>query len=462
MEKRSHDLVVIGAGPGGYVAAIRAAQLGMDVACVERFERLGGTCLNVGCIPSKALLEASARFVGARDGLAAFGVRAEGVSIDVAAMQKRKEAVVDGLAKGVAFLFKKNKISRYQGAARLDGPGRVIVDGAEPLELAAKWILVATGSKPTTIPGVALDGDRVGTSTTALAYAETPRRLVVIGAGTIGLELGSIWRRLGSEVTVVEPGDRVLPELDGELSRQALRLLKRQGLAFHLASRVLGARVEGGECVVEVEGVEPLRADRVLVATPRAARTDGLGLAEAGVRLTAAGCIDVDGDFRSSAPGVYAVGDVIGGALLAHKASAEGVACVERLAGLPGPIDYDAIPFIAYTAPEIASVGKAQEALEKAGVPFKTGSFPFKANGRALAHGDSDGLVKILAHAETDALLGIHVVGPWASELVGQGAVAMSARMTSAAFARVCAAHPTLSEALHEAALAVAGRAIHG
>ena len=462
MEMRTHDLVVIGAGPGGYVAAIRAAQAGMNVACVERFERLGGTCLNVGCIPSKALLEASARFVAARDNLAGFGVRAEGVSVDVAAMQKRKETIVDGLTKGVAFLFKKNKISRYTGLARLAGQGRVAVNGAEPLQVEAKWIIVATGGKPTTIPGVVFAGDRIGSSTAALAYAEVPRRLVVVGAGTIGLELGSIWRRLGAEVIVVEPGDRVLPEMDAELSRQALRLLKRQGLVIHTGAKVNGARAEGGECVVAVEGMEPLRADRVLVATARAPRTDGLGLEEAGVRRTASGWVEVDGDFRTAAPGVYAIGDVIGGAMLAHKASEEGVACVEKLAGLQRHVDYDAVPSVVYTAPEIASVGRTQEALESAGVPFKAGAFPFKANGRALAHGDSDGLVKVLAHADTDALLGVHVIGPWASELIGQATVAMAAKMTSAAFARVCAAHPTLSEAIHEAALAVSGKAIHG
>jgi dihydrolipoamide dehydrogenase len=462
MERKAHDLVVIGAGPGGYVAAIRAAQAGMDVACVERYERLGGTCLNVGCIPSKALLEASERYVGARDHLVGFGVRVEGVSVDVAAMQKRKESIVDGLTKGVAFLFKKNKIARYQGAARLAVPGLVAVDGAEPVELAAKSILIATGSKAATIPGVALDGERIGSSTAALAYKEAPRRLVVIGAGVIGLELGSVWRRLGAEVTVVEYVDRVLPEMDAELARHAHRLLKRQGLVIHTGARVKAARVDGAECVVEVEGMEPLRADRVLVATGRAPRTEGLGLAEAGVKLTAKGRIEVDERYETSVPGVYAVGDVIGGAMLAHKASEEGVACVEKLAGLEGHVDYGVIPAVVYTAPEIASVGRTQDALEKEGVPFKAGVFPFKANGRALAHGENDGLVKLLAHAETDAILGVHIIGPWASELVGQGAVAMAARMTSAAFAKVCAAHPTLSEALHEAALAVSGKAIHG
>ena len=461
MEKKTHDIVIIGAGPGGYVAAIRAAQAGMDVACVERFERLGGTCLNVGCIPSKALLEASERFVAARDHLAEFGLRAEGVSFDVAAVQKRKDAVVDGLTKGVAFLFKKNKVHRYAGRAKLLGGGRVLVGGVEPVELEAKSIVIATGSKASSIPGVAFDGARIGTSTEALAYAEVPKRLVVIGAGVIGLELGSVWRRFGAEVTVVEYMDRVLPEMDAEISRHAQRLLKRQGLAFHLGARVTGARFDGVECVVEVEGMEPLRGDRVLVATGRAPRTDGLGLEEAGVRLDARGRVEVDGDFRTSAPGVYAIGDVIGGAMLAHKASEEGVACVERIAGLEGHVDYEVIPAVVYTSPEIASVGRTQDALEKAGVPFKTGAFPFKANGRATAHGENDGLAKVIAHAETDAILGVHVIGPWASELIGQAAVAMSARMTAARFAQVCAAHPTLSESLREAALAVSGKALH-
>lgn len=461
MDKKTHDIVIIGAGPGGYVAAIRAAQLGMDVACVERFERLGGTCLNVGCVPSKALLEASERFVAARDHLAQFGAKAEAVTFDLGAVQKRKEAVVDQLTKGIAFLFKKNKVARYAGRAKLLGGGRVLVSGVEQIELGAKSIVIATGGKAATIPGVAFDGARIGTSTEALAYAEPPRRLIVIGAGVIGLELGSVWRRFGAEVAVVEYMDRVLPEMDSELSRHAQRLLKRQGLAFHLGARVTGARFDGVECVVEVEGAEPLRGDRVLVATGRAPRTDGLGLEEAGVRLTPRGRIEVDADFRTSAPGVYAIGDVIGGAMLAHKASEEGVACVERIAGLPGHVDYGVIPAVVYTSPEIASVGRTQDALEKDGTPFRSGSFAFKANGRATAHGENDGLVKVLAHAETDALLGVHVVGPWASELIGQAAVAMSARMTAARFAQVCAAHPTLSESLREAALAVSGKAIH-
>jgi len=463
MEEKHFDLVVIGAGPGGYVAAIRAAQLGMSVACVERFERLGGTCLNVGCIPSKALLEASERYAEAAGShLASFGVRLEGVGLDLAAMMKRKEGIVDGLTKGVAFLFKKNKVARYAGRARLIPARRVLVEGDQPITLAAERIIIASGSRATSIPGVVPDGFRIGTSTEALAYQEVPARLLVIGAGVIGLELGSVWSRIGSAVTVVEYMDRVLPEMDAEISKNALRLFKRQGLTFHLGARVTGARVEGDECVVDVEGMEPLRADRVLVATGRAPRTDGLGLEEAGVALTARGRIEVTGDFATTAEGIYAIGDVIGGAMLAHKASEEAVACVERLAGLEGPMNHGVIPSVVYTSPEISSVGQTEEALAKEGRAFKAGTFSFKGNGRAIAHGMNDGLVKVLADAGTGEILGVHVIGPWASELIAQAAVAMSAGMTASRLAGVCAAHPTLSEAVKEACLAVDGRAVHG
>lgn len=463
METKKHDLVVIGSGPGGYVAAIRAAQLGMDVACVERHERLGGTCLNVGCIPSKALLEASERYHEAASGsLRSFGVELDGAGLDLAAMMNRKETIVTNLTKGVAFLFKKNKVTRYTGEARLLGGGAVKVEGEEPVEIDATRILIASGSYATTIPGVELDGKIVGGSTEALSWREVPERLVVIGAGVIGLELGSVWKRLGSEVTVVEYMDRVLPEMDGEISKTAHRLLKRQKIRFHLGARVTGTKLVDDRCAVEVEGMDPLEADRVLVATGRAPRTAGLGLEAAGVELTEKGRIKVNRDFETTAKGIFAIGDVIGGAMLAHKASEEGVACVERFAGLDGHMNHDVIPSVVYTTPEIASVGRTERALAGEGVAYTSGSFSFKPNGRAMAHGLNDGLVKVLADEATGEILGVHMIGPWVSELIGQAAVAMQKRMTAAELAAVCTAHPSLSEALKEAALAAGGKAIHG
>jgi len=460
-EKREHDLVVIGAGPGGYVAAIRAAQLGMDVACIEKGETLGGTCLNVGCIPSKALLESSERYAEARSGLEVHGVRVAGVELDLAAMMGRKDRIVEFLTKGVAALFRKNKVTRYLGNGRLLGTGQVAVEGESPVEISCRHVLISTGSAPATLPGVEMDFDRIGTSTEALRYPEVPGRLIVIGAGVIGLELGSVWRRLGSEVTVVEYLDRILPEADAEIARHAQRALKKQGLGFVLGARVTGARVDGDECVVEIEGTEPLRADRVLVAVGRVPRVDGLGLAEAGVELTDKGRIRVDDRFQTSLPGVYALGDVIGGAMLAHKASDEGVACVENLAGGRGHINYDVIPGIVYTEPEVASVGRTEEQLAAAGVPFKKGQFFFKANGRALALGNTDGAVKVIAHAETGGLLGVHICGPRAGDLIAEAAAAMEFGAGAEALARLCHAHPTLAEAIKEASLAVTGRPIH-
>jgi dihydrolipoamide dehydrogenase len=462
MERSQHDLVIIGAGPGGYVAAIRAAQLGLDVACVERDATLGGTCLNVGCIPSKALLESSERYAEAREGLADHGVRVAEVGLDLIAMMARKDRIVEALTRGVAGLFKKNKVARYAGTGRLLGPGRVAVDGDAPVELAGRHVLLASGSAPASLPGVELDFDRIGTSTTALSYPEVPRRLIVIGAGVIGLELGSVWRRLGSAVTVVEYLDRILPEADAEIARHAQRAFKKQGLSFVLGARVTGAGREGSECVVEIEGREPLRADRVLVAVGRVPRVDGLGLAEAGVALTEKGRIRVDERFQTALPEVYAIGDVIGGAMLAHKASDEGVACVESLAGQRGHVNYDVIPNIVYTEPEVASVGRTEEQLAAAGVPVRKGLFFFKGNGRALALGHTDGAVKVIAEAETDRVLGVHICGPRAGDLIAEAAAAMEWGASAEDLARLCHAHPTLSEALKEAALAVAGRPIHG
>ncbi len=461
MDTKKHDLVVIGAGPGGYVAAIRAAQLGLDAACVEKEAALGGTCLRVGCIPSKALLESSERYEEAARGLAEHGVLAGRVELDLAAMLRRKERIVAELCDGVAGLFKKNKVTRYRGRARLDGRGRVVVEGQDEAVLAARHVVIATGSTAADLPGVQLDGERIGDSTAALSYAEVPRRLIVIGAGYIGLELGSVWRRLGSEVTVVEFLDRILPGMDAEIAREALKLLKRQGIEFRLKARVRGARVAGAEAVVEVEGGEPLRADRVLVAVGRRPSTQGLGLESAGIELDEHGRIPVDDRFATAAPDVYAIGDVIRGPMLAHKAEEEGVACVEGIVTGHGHVDYDAIPGVVYTEPEIAAVGRTEEELKSAGRRFRKGVFHFRANSRARALGRIDGRVKILADAATDRVLGVHVIGPRAGDLIAEAAVAMAFGASSEDIARACHAHPTLAEAVKEAALAVDGRAIH-
>ena len=461
MTERTHDLVIIGAGPGGYVAAIRAAQLGLDTAVVEREPALGGTCLRVGCIPSKVLLDSSARYHEARHGLAAHGIKVGDVGLDLAALLARKDKIVADLTAGVALLFKQNKVARYEGTGRLDGPGRVVVAGRDEARLAAKHVILATGSQAATLPGVELDGDRVGDSTAALSYPEVPKHLIVIGAGAIGLELGSVWRRLGAKVTVVEYLDRILPGMDLEIAREADKLLKRQGLVFHLGARVEGARRDGDEVEVSLAGAAPLRADRVLVAVGRRPVTDGLGLETAGLRPDERGRIAVGERFATAAPGVYAIGDVVRGPMLAHKAEDEGVACVERIVTGWGHVDYDAIPGVCYTHPEVAGVGKTEEELQAAGVPLRKGVFHFRANSRARCVGDIDGRVKILAHAETDRVLGVHVVGPHAGDLIAEATAAIAFGASSEDVARVCHAHPTLAEAVKEAALAVDGRAIH-
>ena len=462
---KNHDLVVVGAGPGGYVAAIRAAQLGLDVACVEKEEALGGTCLRVGCIPSKALLEASEKYEEARGALKRFGVNVSGVELDLGAMMKHRERTVKTLTSGVAGLFKKNRIERYHGTGRLDGPGRVLVDGADgsTTEIAAKHVLIATGSDVASLPGIEMDHDRIGGSTEALEWPEVPERLVVIGAGVIGLELGSVWNRLGSKVTVLEYMDRILPGTDVETGKIAQRLFKKQGLEFQLGVRVTGARVrEDGVCVVEAEGREPIECDRVLVAVGRRPYTDGLGLESVGIELDPKGRIPVDAHtFATSAEGVYAIGDVIVGPMLAHKAEEEGIACVEKIVTGVGHVAYDAIPSIVYTHPEVASVGKTEEELSEAGVDYRKGTFPFLANGRAKAIAQTDGQVKVLADAKTDRVLGVHVVGPRAGDLIAEAAVAIEFGASSEDMARAVHAHPTLAEVVKEAALAVDGRALH-
>ena len=464
MASTTYDLIVIGGGPGGYVAAIRAAQAGLSAAVVEKESALGGTCLRVGCIPSKALLESSHKYEEATHELAAHGVRVGGVALDLATLMKRKDDVVSTLAKGIDALMKKHKVTRYLGTGRLDGPGKVSVTAADGTvtTLESPRVILAVGSRPVVLPGIEADGDRVGTSTEALRYPEVPGHLVVIGGGYIGLELGSVWRRLGSRVTVLEYADRILLGIDGDIAAEALTLFRKQGLDIRLGVKVTGARAERAGCVVEVEGSEPIRCDRVLAATGRRPATDDLGLETVGLEPDRRGFIPVDGQFRTTAAGVWAIGDCIPGPMLAHKAEEDGVACADGMTGGWVHVDYDLVPAVVFTHPEIAAVGKTEEQLTAEGVVFKKGIFPFRANGRARTLGDTTGKVKILADAATDRVLGVHIIGPEAGNLVAEAATAMTFGATAEDIARVCHAHPTLPEALKEAALAVAGKAIHG
>ena len=461
MTEAKHDLVVIGAGPGGYVAAIRAAQLGLDVGIVEKESALGGTCLRVGCIPSKALLEASEKYHEAKSGLKRFGVKVSGVELDLKTMMKHKDRTVKTLTSGVAGLMKKNSVTRYSGHGRIDGAGTVVVEGDETVRITTGKILIATGSTIANLPGIEMDWDRIGSSTEALSYPEVPEHLVVIGAGVIGLELGSVWARLGSKVTVLEYMDRILPGMDLETAKLAQRLFKKQGLDFHLGVKVTGARVDGEQCVVEAEGKDPITCDRVLVCVGRRPYTDNLGLDTVGIETTKRGQIPVDGHYKTSVNGIYAIGDVIDGPMLAHKAEEEGVACVEGFVTGYGHVNYDAIPGVVYTHPEIASVGKTEEELKEAGIAYKAGKFPFMANGRAKATLQTDGQVKILADAETDRVLGVHIVGPHAGDLIAEAAVAIEYGASSEDIARASHAHPTLAEVMKEAALGVEERSLH-
>jgi len=462
MPEKTFDLIVIGGGPGGYVAAIRAAQLGLSTACVDENEQLGGTCLRVGCIPSKALLESSEKLHEARHALAVHGVQVGDVSFSLAVMMERKRKIVEQLSGGVKQLFKSNGVTRLQGRGKLIGPGQVQVDGPEATqEISATRILLATGSAPAPLAGVELDGDRIGASAEALRYDEVPRRLVVIGAGYIGLEMGSVWNRLGSEVIVLEALDRILPGMDAELARLAHRIFEKQGLRFHLGARVKSARVDGQTCRVEVEGGEPIECDRVLLAIGRVPVTKKLGLEDAGVETDDRGHIVVDDAFRTTAADVYAIGDCIRGPKLAHKASHEGLACVENIVGGRGHVNYDAIPGVVYTHPEIASVGKTEEQLKDAGVTYNKGMFPFAASGRAMSLGDTEGRVKVLADKETDRLLGVHILGPRAGDLIAEAGAAIEFGASAEDLGHVCHAHPTLAESLGEAALGALGMAVH-
>ncbi len=462
-DAETFDLIVIGSGPGGYVCAIRAAQLGMKVACVEKRETLGGTCLNVGCIPSKALLQSSENFSETKHAWADHGIVVDGVKLDLARMQARKSEVVAANTKGIEFLFKKNKIKWLHGEGRITAPGKVSVAG---IEYATKNIVVATGSESMPLPGVEVDEKTIVTSTGALELDRVPGHLVVIGGGVIGLELGSVWRRLGAEVTVVEFLDRIIPGNDGEIAKQFERVLAKQGIKFKLSTKVTTAAQTGAGVTLTLEAVKDgktseLQADIVLLAIGRRAYTAGLGLAESGVALDARGRVETDGHFATNIPGIYALGDVIAGPMLAHKAEDEGVALAERLAGQAGHVNYDAIPGVIYTSPEVASVGQTEEQLKTAGTEYRIGKFPFTANGRARAMGQTDGLVKILADKRTDRLLGAHILGPDAGTLIAELAMAMEFGASSEDVARICHAHPTLNEAVKEAALAVDGRALH-
>jgi dihydrolipoamide dehydrogenase len=459
----AHDVVVIGGGPGGYVAAIKAAQYGLNTACVEMEKGLGGTCLRIGCIPSKALLEATERFHAVVHEYAEFGISADAVRMDLAAMHARKTKSVEELTRGIDGLFKKNKVTRYLGRGRIAGPGKVVVEGTsgESTEIDAKNIIIATGSKSGSLPGIELDGDRIGTSTEALAYPEVPKEMIVIGAGAIGLELGSVWMRLGAKVTVLEYLDRILPETDEEIAAQALRIFTKQGMQFKLSSRVTGAKRQGDRCVVTLDGAEPMTADRVLVSVGRIPQTEGLGHENVGIELDKRGRIPTDEHFRTSAAGVYAIGDVIAGPMLAHKAEEEGAAVAEFIATGYCHVNYMAIPSVVYTAPEIASVGYSEKQLTEKGIPYRKGKFPFLANSRAKILGDTSGMVKVLAHAETDRVLGVHIINGRAGDLIAEATAAIEFAATAEDIARTTHAHPTLPEAFKEAALAVAEKAIH-
>jgi len=460
------DLLIIGGGPAGYQGAIRAAQLGMRVACVEQGSTLGGTCLNVGCIPSKALLDSSEHFHLARHGLAVHGVVTGDVTLDLAAMLARKDRVVRGLTNGIVQLFKKNGVTRVVGTARLEAPGRVAVQSADGTGsvLEATRVLLATGSAPIALPALPFDGERIVTSTEALSLPRVPARLLVVGAGAVGLELGSVWRRLGAEVTVVEFLPQILPWADRAVVRLLQRALEQLGLRFRLGTQAVGCerRADGVRVAVEASGqADVVEADVVLVAVGRRPYTEGLGARELGVAFDERGRIVVDARFETTVPGVYAVGDVIPGPMLAHKAEEDAIAAVEGMAGHPVHVDWDLVPNVVYTAPELASVGLTEEVAVARGHAVKTGSFPFTANARARCMDEAVGAVKVVADAATDRLLGIHIVGPRASDLIAEAALALAFGGSAEDLARTCHAHPTLPEALREAALAVDKRALN-
>jgi dihydrolipoamide dehydrogenase len=462
-----YDLVVIGTGPGGYVCAIRAAQLGMKVAVVEKNATLGGTCLNVGCMPSKALLHASEMFEEAAHSFAKMGVSVSAPKLDLPAMMNFKQQGIDGNVKGVEFLMKKNKIDVLHGLGRILGTGKVEVaaDGETQL-VETKNIVIATGSDVAKLKGIEIDEKRIVSSTGALSLPKVPEKMLIVGAGVIGLELGSVWRRLGAEVMVVEFLDRILPGMDGEIAKQFQRILEKQGVVFKLSSKVTGVDTSGKTLAVKIEPAaggasESLEADVVLVAIGRVPYTEGLGLKEAGVALDNRGRVQIDPHFATTLKGVYAIGDVVAGPMLAHKAEDEGVAVAEIIAGQAGHVNYDVIPGVVYTTPEVSAVGKTEEELKQAGIAYTVGKFPFTANGRSKVNQTTDGFVKVLADAKTDRVLGVHIIGREAGEMIHEAAVLMEFGGAAEDLARTCHAHPTRSEAIKEASLAVGKRAIH-
>ena len=463
----TYDVVVIGTGPGGYVCAIRAAQLGLRTAVVEKRATHGGTCLNVGCIPSKALLHASEMYEDAHGHFADMGIEVGSPKIDVAKLQAFKQTGVDGNVKGVEFLLKKNKVDVFFGQGRIDGHDAVVVTGDEgETRVSAKNIVIATGSDVATLPGIEIDEDRILSSTGALELEAVPEHLLIVGAGYIGLEMGSVWRRLGAKVTVVEFLDRITPGMDAEVSKQFLRLLKKQGLEFELGHKVTGVETSGDGVRVTIEPAaggeaRTIEASHVLMSIGRTPYTKGLGLEHVDIGVEKRGQIIIDDHFRTSVPNIYALGDVVRGPMLAHKAEDEGVAVAEIIAGLPGHVNYGVIPGVVYTYPEVASVGVTEEDLKEAGTDYKVGKFPFTANGRAKVNHQTEGFVKVLADATSDRVLGVHIIGPEAGNLIAEAAVAMEFGASSEDIARTCHAHPTVTEAVKEAALAVEGRAIH-
>lgn len=458
------DLAVIGAGPGGYVAAIRAAQLGLKVACIEKERTLGGTCLNVGCIPSKALLDSSELFHLAKNRFAIHGIKVGGVELDLPAMLKRKDGIVKSLTDGVAFLFKKNNITPFQGGARLLGKGKIHIGGDKPTECDAAAILLATGSEPTPLPFLPFDGKEIVSSSEALAFERVPQSLIVIGGGFIGLEIGSVWARLGAKVTVLEFLPRLLPLNDAEVAKTLERSLKKQGLDIHLETKVTGAAKQANRVTVNAEqGGKKVdfKGDKVLVAVGRRPYSAGLGLKEIGVQVEErSGRVVVNERFETSVPGIFAIGDLIRGPMLAHKASEEGIAVAELVAGKPGHVNYAAIPSVIYTHPEVAAVGLTEEQVKEAGKKYKVGKFNIGVTGRAKCLDETEGFVKIIADADTDRILGMHVIGPRASDLIAEAVLAMEFFASAEDLARTCHAHPTLSEAVGEAARAAWAKAI--
>jgi dihydrolipoamide dehydrogenase len=453
-----YDLLVIGAGPGGYVAAIRAAQLGMRVGVVEKEKALGGTCLRVGCIPSKALLETTERIYEVKKGL--LGARVQGLEVDLKALMAHKDKVVQANTQGIEFLFKKNGIARHLGTARFLSERKVLVEETGE-ELSARFFLIATGSAPLIPPWAQVDGERVVTSTEALSFPEVPERLIVVGGGVVGLELGVIWHRLGAEVVVLEYMDRILPTMDAELSRAAEKVFKREGLTIRTGVRVTAVRPQAKGARVELEGGEVLEADRVLLAVGRRPYTEGLGLENAGLSTDERGRIPVDEHLRTKLPHIYAIGDVIRGPMLAHKASEEGIAAVEHMAKGFGHVDYQAIPSVVYTHPEVAGVGYTEEELKEKGIPYKVGKFPYAASGRARAMGDTEGFIKVLAHAQTDRILGVHGIGARVGDVLAEAALAIFFKASAEDVGRAPHHHPSLSEILKEAALGAWEKPIH-